>query len=75
LLLFNKAGENINPKLARRLRLGSNLHELEGLSTVIDALLLKQKKKTASYLINREDLFLTSISSRKTLTLTEINQT
>jgi transcriptional regulator with XRE-family HTH domain len=37
--------KNINPKLAKRLRLASNLpsHELKALSTFIDALLLKQK--------------------------------
>lgn len=38
---------NINPKLAKRLRLASNLpsHELKALSTFIDALLLKQQMK------------------------------
>lgn len=39
--------KNINPKLAKRLRLASNLpsHELKALSTFIDALLLKQQVK------------------------------
>ena len=39
--------QNINPKLAKRLRLASDLpsHELKALSTFIDALLLKQQVK------------------------------
>ena len=39
--------QNINPKLAKRLRLASNLpqHDLKALSTFIDALLLKQEVK------------------------------
>ena len=37
--------QNIKPKLAKRLRLASNLptHEIKALSTFIDALLLKQE--------------------------------
>jgi len=43
----NESYQNINPKLAKRLRLASNLpsHELKALSTFIDALLLKQQVK------------------------------
>ena len=43
----NDSYKNINPKLAKRLRLASNLpsHELKALSTFIDALLLKQQVK------------------------------
>ena len=39
--------QNINPKLAKRLRLASNLpsHDLKSLVTFIDALLLKQQVK------------------------------
>jgi transcriptional regulator with XRE-family HTH domain len=39
--------QNIRPKLAKRLRMASNLpsHELKALSTFIDALLLKQQVK------------------------------
>ncbi len=39
--------QNISPKLAKKLRLASNLptHELKALSTFIDALLLKQQIK------------------------------
>jgi hypothetical protein len=39
--------QNINPRLAKRLRLASNLpsHELKALATFIDALLLKQQIK------------------------------
>lgn len=39
--------QDINPKLAKRLRLASNLpsHDLKALSTFIDALLLKQEVK------------------------------
>ena len=41
------AYENINPKLAKRLRLASQLppHDLKSLATFIDALLLKQQVK------------------------------
>jgi len=41
----NNDYQNINPKLAKRLRLASNLppHDLKALSTFIDALLLKQQ--------------------------------
>ena len=41
------AYQNINPKLAKRLRLASNLpsHDLKSLVTFIDALLLKQQVK------------------------------
>ncbi len=40
--------QNINPKLAKRLRLASNLpsHELKALVTFIDALLLKHQVRT-----------------------------
>ena len=46
--------QNINPKLAKRLRMASNLppHDLKALSTFIDALLLKQpvkEKKTGQH--------------------------
>lgn len=47
--------QNINPRLAKRLRLASNLpsHELKALATFIDALLLKQqiKEKHAAQLV------------------------
>lgn len=46
----NEPYQNIKPKLAKRLRLASNLptHDLKALSTFIDALLLKQKVKEKS---------------------------
>ncbi len=46
----NESYKNINPKLAKRLRLASNLpvHGLKALSTFIDALLLKQRVKEKS---------------------------
>lgn len=42
-----KAYQNINPKLAKRLRLASNLpsHDLKALVTFIDALVIKQQVK------------------------------